>query len=443
MDESPYIVSNWVQGANFYGRAELCHLLTTTPERCIYLAGTRRVGKTSLLLRLAEALRPHAAYCDLMRAAGSERLDEERLIALMRRQLAAQAPQSAPLQESRAVWDQQSTSLCGWLEEAGWQWEQHGLTVTLLWDEAELLRRLPDSTLMPLRAILQHSDGLRIILCASKGLADLNDRWRGEHVSPFLFGFRTCYLAGLTDQEAEELIRQRGQIQVSPQANATIRAWTGNHPFLLQNLCSALFGQGRLRQPEQRDLMVDAMLADLFRIDVGYLSPGDHAILRTLATHGPLSLAGLTAHTRIPEDLARSFVAGLGQLGMLRAAPQGCWDVGNAFLAQWLRGEPTPPTSAITDQASLEVIDLAQQPARAEMTTPHQPQPPISPPAVLSDRERMVLRLVAAGMTNQEIARELTIALDTVKAHLKHISSKLGAQNRAQAVARATELGLI
>ncbi len=46
-------------------------------------------------------------------------------------------------------------------------------------------------------------------------------------------------------------------------------------------------------------------------------------------------------------------------------------------------------------------------------------------------------------MTNQEIARELTIALDTVKAHLKHISSKLGAQNRAQAVARAKELGVI
>ncbi len=95
MQESPYIVSNWVGGERFYGRAELCRLLMSTPERCIYLAGTRRVGKTSLLLRLAEELRPHAVYCDLMRAAGSEYLDEERLIALMRRQLAAQAPQSA------------------------------------------------------------------------------------------------------------------------------------------------------------------------------------------------------------------------------------------------------------------------------------------------------------------------------------------------------------
>ena len=110
MHESPYIVSNWVQGAGFYGRAELCRLLTTTPDRCIYLAGTRRIGKTSLLLRLAEQLRPHAAYCDLMRAAGGEGLDEERLIALTRRQLAAHAPQSSALQESREVWDRAGAS---------------------------------------------------------------------------------------------------------------------------------------------------------------------------------------------------------------------------------------------------------------------------------------------------------------------------------------------
>ena len=54
-----------------------------------------------------------------------------------------------------------------------------------------------------------------------------------------------------------------------------------------------------------------------------------------------------------------------------------------------------------------------------------------------------MLRLVAAGMSNPEIARELTIAIDTVKAHLKHIAVKLEAASRAQAVARAKELGLL
>jgi LuxR family maltose regulon positive regulatory protein len=61
----------------------------------------------------------------------------------------------------------------------------------------------------------------------------------------------------------------------------------------------------------------------------------------------------------------------------------------------------------------------------------------------LTDREVEVLRLVAAGMRNQEIAGELVVTLDTVKKHVSHIFEKLGAANRTEAVARARELGLV
>jgi LuxR family maltose regulon positive regulatory protein len=61
----------------------------------------------------------------------------------------------------------------------------------------------------------------------------------------------------------------------------------------------------------------------------------------------------------------------------------------------------------------------------------------------LSDREVQVLRLVAAGRSNREIADELVVVLDTVKKHVGHILDKLGAANRTQAVARARELGLL
>jgi LuxR family maltose regulon positive regulatory protein len=61
----------------------------------------------------------------------------------------------------------------------------------------------------------------------------------------------------------------------------------------------------------------------------------------------------------------------------------------------------------------------------------------------LSDREFQVLRLVAAGRSNREIADELVVVLDTVKRHVGHILDKLGAANRTQAVARARELGLL
>jgi LuxR family maltose regulon positive regulatory protein len=64
-------------------------------------------------------------------------------------------------------------------------------------------------------------------------------------------------------------------------------------------------------------------------------------------------------------------------------------------------------------------------------------------PEPLSERELEVLALVAAGKTNQEIARELFVAKSTIKTHIKNIYGKLGTRNRAQAVARARELNLI
>ena len=61
----------------------------------------------------------------------------------------------------------------------------------------------------------------------------------------------------------------------------------------------------------------------------------------------------------------------------------------------------------------------------------------------LSDRELEVLRLLAAGMTNRQIADQLIVSISTVKSHVHHISGKLDASNRTQAVSRARKLGLL
>jgi LuxR family maltose regulon positive regulatory protein len=61
----------------------------------------------------------------------------------------------------------------------------------------------------------------------------------------------------------------------------------------------------------------------------------------------------------------------------------------------------------------------------------------------LSERELEVLRLIAQGATNHEIAGQLVITVGTVKSHINHILGKLDSHNRTEAVARARGLGLL
>ncbi len=61
----------------------------------------------------------------------------------------------------------------------------------------------------------------------------------------------------------------------------------------------------------------------------------------------------------------------------------------------------------------------------------------------ITDREWDVLRLVAAGQSNKEIARQLAVSPNTVKTHVARLFCKLGAGRRTAAVRCARELGLI
>ena len=65
------------------------------------------------------------------------------------------------------------------------------------------------------------------------------------------------------------------------------------------------------------------------------------------------------------------------------------------------------------------------------------------PGAVLTEREAEVLLLIAAGLSNAEIAERLIISAATAKTHVARVLAKLGLRNRVQAVIYAYEHGLI
>jgi len=89
------------------------------------------------------------------------------------------------------------------------------------------------------------------------------------------------------------------------------------------------------------------------------------------------------------------------------------------------------------------VAALLRACGRADAAPPWRAAAPPGLAEPLTDRELEVLRLIAAGKSNQRIAHDLVVALDTVKKHVTHVLGKLGAANRTEAAARARQLGLI
>jgi LuxR family maltose regulon positive regulatory protein len=97
-----------------------------------------------------------------------------------------------------------------------------------------------------------------------------------------------------------------------------------------------------------------------------------------------------------------------------------------------------------------KLLAVLESEIKGERKTPSSTPSPIIPgpgssPLLepLSEREIEVLRLIAAGLSNREIADELFLAVGTVKKHINNIFGKLSVRKRTQAVARARELGML
>ena len=88
--------------------------------------------------------------------------------------------------------------------------------------------------------------------------------------------------------------------------------------------------------------------------------------------------------------------------------------------------------------ASAKLLEHLRAPDDSKKLAAETPKDPL-----LTEREMAVLRLLAQGKTNRDIADSLTITERTVKFHVSSISSKLGAANRTEAVTLAVQRGLI
>jgi LuxR family maltose regulon positive regulatory protein len=122
-----------------------------------------------------------------------------------------------------------------------------------------------------------------------------------------------------------------------------------------------------------------------------------------------------------------------------------------ALLGRLVAAQRTDPTGALSavplDYLGRLVRVFEQDAARGAppAAKPATPRTVVVPGLVepLSTRELEVLRLLAEGRQNQELAEELVVALSTVKKHVTHILEKLDAADRTRATARARQFSLL
>ncbi|WP_336210109.1 response regulator transcription factor [Nonomuraea sp. LPB2021202275-12-8] len=120
--------------------------------------------------------------------------------------------------------------------------------------------------------------------------------------------------------------------------------------------------------------------------------------------------------------------------GALRAGATGFLlkDSGPTLLVEAVKAA-ADGESLVSPSVTVRLLQHLAQPRRR---TAPLPEP-------LTDRELDVVRLVARGRTNQEVAAELFVSLSTVKTHLGSVQAKLGLRNRVEVAAWAWESGVV
>jgi DNA-binding NarL/FixJ family response regulator len=120
--------------------------------------------------------------------------------------------------------------------------------------------------------------------------------------------------------------------------------------------------------------------------------------------------------------------------GALRSGATGFLlkDSGPTLLIEAVRAAAAGD-ALVSPSITVRLLQHLAQPRRAAL--------PVNDP--LTDRELDVVRLVARGRTNQEVAGELFVSLSTVKTHLGSIQAKLGVRNRVEIAAWAWESGVV
>ena len=337
----PFVVGQWVRSENFYGRTEVIDEVLGGNRNWLWLLGTRRIGKTSVLKQL-EHLAVNTpdlgflpVFWDLQGADRPEELHLDFADALLD---AEERFEQVGIRLTEVRADDCFDSL-GRLRR---KLLSKDLRLLLLCDEVEeliQLSRQDPSLLRKLRRALHSRDGIRSVLASSSRLWQL--AVADEDTSPFLDGFIPPLTIGsLDDEAARQLIRQTRLPETSrpdftDNEVERIRRQCGNHPYQIQLLCRRILDCGDL------DTAIDEVAHDravsfFFSVDFELLGDNERSILGLLAEQPGVSLDVVQRHLEDPPDVVATSLSALYDLGFVVRGPDGRHQIASQFLRQWL-----------------------------------------------------------------------------------------------------------
>ncbi len=335
--KNPYVAGNWVRGKHFFGRKEFINELLENRKQTVWVAGTRRFGKTSLLKQIeyltqsgvyAKSLIP--LFWDLQGSQNEAGLRESLLESI------------EDCEEIFAaigvdIEELESSDFFSVLRHVKRKAKEHHLCLLLLCDESEELLTIEKNSpeiLPKLRRFFQSGGNLCTILTATRRLGELSKTNMPE-TSPFLHGFLPpAYLPPFADEDVRQLA-QLGDFNES--VTAEIIEKTNKHPYLVQLLCKRLFEVGDLQQVIE-EIAMDDLIGHFFASDFQTLSNREKEILLHLSTRKELSIDEFQKQPAPGADSPVRELYELSQLGFVQQV-NGQYKISNYFFATWLLRE--------------------------------------------------------------------------------------------------------
>jgi len=362
---NPYVVGQWVRGERFYGREALIAEILNGPRNSLWVLGTRRIGKTSLLKQLE-----HLSASD-----GSE------YVPIFWDFQGADDPNELRLTFADALLDAEDRLEAIGIEVSSLEDEDlfasmatlrrtlrgQGRSLLLLCDEVEELlnlHRQDPALLRKLRRAMQSQDGVRSVLTSSVRLCELSEQ-RGD-TSPFLHGFSPpLYISGLSTEEALALVRQEGSpAETRPEIESgdaiEICHRCDHHPYLIQLVCKRFLETGDLEEA-CRQVVSDRMINYFFSVDFEMLSATEKSVLRLIAEQGTATDESLHAFMKGDTADRDEALQRLENLGFIDRDESRNYVLPSYFLIRWLEDlaitqpPPQPQPGSLYEDPTISV----------------------------------------------------------------------------------------